>query len=939
MNYISLLTQDEMVILCNLIPGKGFKVFFQKNPNEFSMIKPGFRPNSLSEEEAVSLGIKYIDKPFIASFVNTTVQRWLKEIDGFYADLLSKGKNEDEAMAETLTGSYFRNNLELYFKLIKNGDVDERYIAKLQGYIEHNNKTDHDDVNITEDQNTNLISAIEIEALREQLAKSEQQIRDYESQILALKEENTSIKQKLTDAKTNEKNSQEDKQELETELDSVRARIQYDDSEKVPAIIEAPDFDYISLCEATAPDYSGKIWLNRLADIRKDGAIESFYVDENIPKHFGNRSRIFFKEGPSDPGTVGVWNWKSTPNNNDPSKDYVTSEFNSAAEPIEIIIVQDCKTDKELIEKVKTGVEGKITTRRILFSAYLSEGQYVGILCRYSEIEQSGSQMKLDKKVILLPKYDICEKDFIHLSNGKIYYRSVYIGISSEIVRVKESLDIVKTVILKRNSWTIFKQKGKTRSEWKIICGFLEGLDSTVILQDIMDEANCSHTEAKKMLDEFVRYAESYIEGTSIEDGIILAVLATNSELMERCKGLIKDDWIAENKASVDEANAQLDGLQREIKEVQGFIEKQKTEAEKELAAVKENHDRLNAELQMLSEGISEKEKLAADVEDAVAQRIRQAQNNAADFIATLAFAPKAVLDVPENIAVSSELTAKTHTEDTERYISGTELNPDDLEIASTWLDVLNIISGELIEAGVASKLSLPLAAYMYAAYITKSPLLMVGPNADAVVDAFSGAISGRLAGTLDCTENYSTQGVEACYASEDRIVKIVNPFSPNWIGRIPDIVSKGDKFYIALHPYSEDLQIEPKSLYNYMLPLFTELFIENEPTGHVLGGCCTKHYKEFPLAKTTRCHNKILTKMRTSVLVRSKIQALLSNMHSMLNDQNLDYDVVFALLPYAYATMQTSLILDAVQDGDNKTISVSKSLSESINALYGENE
>ena len=61
--------------------------------------------------------------------------------------------------------------------------------------------------------------------------------------------------------------------------------------------------------------------------------------------------------------------------------------------------------------------------------------------------------------------------------------------------------------------------------------------------------------------------------------------------------------------------------------------------------------------------------------------------------------------------------------------------------------------------------------------------------------------------------------------------------------------------------------------------------------------------------------------------------------MHSMLNDQNLDYDVIFALLPYAYATMQTSLILDAVQDGDNKTITVSKSLSESINALYGENE
>lgn len=929
MNYISLLTQDEIAILCNIISGKNFRKLFQKNSKDFAMIKPGFRPNSISEKDAVALGIKYIEKPFICSFVNASVENLLEEVDELYANMRLQGRDEDEAMARTLSESAFSNNLSLYFELIKKGD-DERNIAKLRKYMADKATPVSDEESCDNNEPENI---------HKQQKKSEEQLNVYEDQLQSLKDAKASVEKDLADAQIKIQRLQQDKQEMEAELTDFRARIKYDDTEEVPVTIESHDFEYISLCEVSQPDYNGQVWLNRLADIRKNGTIEVFYEDENMPNYFGNRTRIFFKDGPNESGTVGVWNWKSTPNNNDSSRDYVTSEFNSVVEPIEIIVIQECKTDRELIEKIKAGVNVEMTSRRVIFAAYLSKAQYVGVLCRNSDLEQIGKLIRLNKKVISLPKYDISGRDLTHLSNGKMYYRSISIGIPSEVVNVKDPMDIVKTVILARNSWQMFKQQGKTRGEWKSIRDFLDGLDTTNILDDIVTSANCSHPEAIKMLNDFIEYAQNYIDGTSIEDKILSAVIVSNPELMKRCKSLIMDEWIAENKASVDEANAQLDGLQREIKEVQGFIEKQKMEAEKELAAVKENHDRLNAELQTLSEGISEKEKLAADVEDAVAQRIRQAQNNAADFIATLAFAPKAVLDVPENIAVSSELTAKTHTEDTERYISGTELNPDDLEIASTWLDMLNTISGELIEAGVTSKLSLPLAAYMYSAYITKSPLLMVGPNADAVVDAFSGAVSGRLAGTLDCTENYSTQGVEACYASEDRIVKIVNPFSPNWIGRIPDIVSKGDKFYVALHPYSEDLQIEPKSLYNYMLPLFTEFFIENEPTGHILGGCCTKHYKEFLLAKTTRCHNKILMKMRTSVLVRSKIQALLSNMHSMLNDQNLDYDVIFALLPYAYATMQTSLILDAVQDGDNKTITVSKSLSESINALYGENE
>lgn len=936
MDYVSLLTQDEIAIICNQISGKEFKVLFQKKSKEFSKIKPGFRPNGISEKNAVLLGIKYIDKPFISSFVNTIVENWMEQIDEFCTNLVAKGRGEDEAMAETLLESYFSENINLYFKLTKK-EVDEGYIAKIREYMAGiEAEADGNNQEVQESRSDTTCAA---EDFREQLIKSTEQLNIYEEQLQLLKETKASTEQNLADAQTRIQKLQQDKQKMEAELTEFRARIRYDDTEKVPTAIEYEDFDYTSICEVSAPDYTGQVWLNRLADIRKNGTIEVFYEDEYMPKYFGNRSRLFFKEGPNEAGTIGVWNWKSIPNNNDHSRDYVTSEFNSVVEPIEIIVLQECRTDKDLIEKIKNGVDIEITSRRIIFAAYLSKAQYVGILCCYSDLEQNGKLMRLNKKVISLPQYDISGRDVTHLSNGKTYYRSISIGIPSKVINVKEPMEIVKTVILARNSWQLLKQQGKTRGEWKNIRDFLEGLDTTPIIDDIIAAANCSSSEAIKMMNDFIDYAQNYIDGTSIEDKILSAVIVSNPELMNRCKSLIRDEWIVENQELVNDANEVLAGLKQNIEQAKQQQEKKYSEAQEELASIRQEHEKLASTLQTITADISAKEQLAADVEVAVKQRISQAQNNVADFIANFAFVSQMEIAVSENSTMPDLPEMKKTADEYMCYVHGSELKQDGIETVSTWKEMLDIIASELIEAGVASSLSLPFAAYMYAAYVNKSPLLMVGPNANAIVDAFSGAISGKMAGTLECTGKYNAHSVKECYSSKDCVVKIVNPFSPDWIDRIPDIVGNRNQFFVAVHPYVEDIQIEPKSLYDYMFPIITELFVEKYPTGIILGGRCDENYEDFTPVKTSKSHNKLFTEMHVSLLTKTKMQVLLNNMHTMLNVSNLDYDVVFALLPYAYATMQIPLILNAIQDGEKKRIAISRNLLELLNGLYGENE
>lgn len=87
-------------------------------------------------------------------------------------------------------------------------------------------------------------------------------------------------------------------------------------------------------------------------------------------------------------------------------------------------------------------------------------------------------------------------------------------------------------------------------------------------------------------------------------------------------------------------------------------------------------------------------------------------------------------------------------------------------------------IAFELEEAGVSEDYLRSLAAYMYAAYLNKSCLLLIGPNGSAIVDAFSRAVFGRRAGCLRCTERYNAASLEEYLHSEDVVVNIVDPFS-----------------------------------------------------------------------------------------------------------------------------------------------------------------
>ena len=147
------------------------------------------------------------------------------------------------------------------------------------------------------------------------------------------------------------------------------------------------------------------------------------------------------------------------------------------------------------------------------------------------------------------------------------------------------------------------------------------------------------------------------------------------------------------------------------------------------------------------------------------------------------------------------------------------------------------------------------------------------------------------------------------------------------------------NRFYIGIHPYSEDLAIEPNSFFYYMVPLLTEYFIDKHATRKFLGGCMAEGFQPYVSAMAKPYHNILLRDMRIGILGRNLIQQILTDMHIILQDDSLDYDYIFAILPYAYVCDRIDVLRRHLFKGAAKESLASSEVLSYIHTYLGETE
>ena len=411
------------------------------------------------------------------------------------------------------------------------------------------------------------------------------------------------------------------------------------------------------------------------------------------------------------------------------------------------------------------------------------------------------------------------------------------------------------------------------------------------------------------------------IEGKSIEDEIIVSAIKVNTELQEKTKQIIRAEWEQENKTEIDKLQKELSTLKAEI--MSTF---------RKLAKSKEVLEQTKINGQQLNRYIEDKKKLAENVDKAVSERINSAQKNVADFIAQMAFVGN--VHVQSSCKNSEHDMVSKFTQSSYQAFSNFE-DLKESDAHHSWLDVISATSEELKEAGVSGQYCRGLAAFLCAAYIRKQPILLIGPNAIDIIKAFSASIKAHQHGILYCDGTFSNQIIERIGTNGEDIVIINNLLSSQWINRISEIFTKQDIFFIATHPYAEDILVEPKSIYEFMLPLFTEFFVDKKATGKYYAGFFAD---DFQVYKPSSVRNiKILSKFALSSLTKNQIKLVVTTMHDIYSDTSPDDEFLFAILPIAFATKSVNKLSEAITN-QQCGLAISSNLQQDLQYILGEN-
>lgn len=949
-NFIDLLTKEEKAILCGIITGREFKGLFISNEREFSKIQPGFRAKTLEEQRALSIAKAHVSNPFIAMFINLRVDNWLKGMQENIDKLEKEGKTHELALTKTLLDSVFENSLPLYFKLAgKTLDVDllsEIYKCMMSLKCERIRSDEEEKRKKLLDEKQKLLNQFDAEQQQyEQNKKTElaeciknleadkqqeiKQLEDNHKQIIG--EVNLKYQQII-------KSFEEEKAKLKSSLAKAQKQIaeyqsintiddysdlsQYDDTdEELLPVIGSEDFT--SLC-VVRTNREGQKYLSRCADLNYDGKYSLFNQNELLPQFFANRSYIFYNYGRLNDGAYGVWCWSAKPNYSDPSRDYISYKDDNALAPIEVIKILEVSNLEELIDILKSGIECKPHSSKVMFAVRKLEGQYAGILCKTKDLDILNGIAALSEDCIEVPVYEFSSDDIMRFDNGICFYKKAFAGVPIKIYRLKSQLDIAKSIVLDSISWNTYKSKGLIKNDYKVFKDFIAEIPVADITCKIETACRCSKPEAKELLNNLLKVIWKYVDSECLEDKIILSAISANTDLQEKTKELLRTEWETENKQILDEGREKILQLKEKLESTAS-----------DLSEAEEDYLKTKLEEEQLDSIISEKKKLADDVEAAVAERIKKARQNAADFIANMAFvsAPTINVAASENVIADETLASQS----TSTYqISSLLDNLVSPELHHSWSDVINTAVFELGEAGVAEKHRSGLAAFLCAAYIEKQPIMLVGPNAIDIAKVFSAVVAGNKYGMLCCDGSYSNHVIKEIGTDGENIVIINNLFTSEWINRIPEIFSQKDIFYIATHPYPEDVQVEPKSLYGFMLPLFTEFFVDEKATGEYYGGYFAEDFEVYTPSRVARKELKALSNLKLSNLIRNRINCIIATMHDIYPELTEDEEFLFGVLPIAYASFAINELKEIITDS-HKGITISSALKRDLQYVLGE--
>lgn len=246
--------------------------------------------------------------------------------------------------------------------------------------------------------------------------------------------------------------------------------------------------------------------------------------------------------------------------------------------------------------------------------------------------------------------------------------------------------------------------------------------------------------------------------------------------------------------------------------------------------------------------------------------------------------------------------------EDFKGYMHGAELDAALLDENRNWKETLDTLSHELEEAGVMKSELMHTAAFFYAACIEHQGLVLAGPYGESIANAVSAAIWGQYPGILDCSVPYSHSLRAEMEADGNPALIVKNIFHNDWLVPLAEILQTGKKQVFLVHPFAEDLLIEPESFFGYAFPVLTDMLLETVPGNEFVGGAA---HGNTPQISNPIKAAPILKELVADGFTQRKISRWLNLVERMDGPAFEDTAWKYVYFPYAYMTGKTEKLED----------------------------
>ena len=682
-------------------------------------------------------------------------------------------------------------------------------------------------------------------------------------------------------------------------------------------IDEERTFECTSLCRVST-GFDGQRWLYRLADIAY-GELMPFSLNKSQPRVFENRDQLFWNDGPNAENVIGIWRWNARPRDTDVAKDYITSAFAEDLQPIEMLGLADVNSRDELISALTAGADVKPAGTRAFFcpkeQLYGNSSQIECIYCTIDDISFVNRRAALKSGTARISVATIVRENIQNIQ-GTFFYRYITVKEPFQSVPVLNPDTVIRQAIMGRFTWPVAKGFGITRSDWKLVKDFITEVPEDEIWKEVAETCQCDEAEAKQYFAKFVERAETYIDREDFDDRLLLDLISNHRGLQEKCNLLVEQQWKETHKKEIDAASEALRSLQKSAKSEQDSVELKKKEQKV-----------LEDKLIKLSEQIEEKERLAEEVTQRVSEQIETAKRDTSAYLAKLITLNPSVGFAPiSNVQDAHDFAC---------FEDGIELANENPEVNKDGEGVIETLHFELFEAGVVEKYAFELAAFLYAAFSCHLPVLLAGPNGDSIADALSVSIYGRTADRMNCWGSCNQESIMQIGRHDNKILTIKNAFQGTWVMHLPEMLDT-KTYCVVVHPYADDLAVEPREIYNYFLPILTESLTDSVPSRAFVGGRMDDDFKHLSPQKILPVYDKLFRKLRMPTLLRKNLQRVLAYYRMFIGQERGELESLFSAVPYAYLTNQVN---QDIFDDICSDMSVGSEMKGEISLILGESD